>query len=73
MSIRDRINTRMDELQRMMESNVHLKDPERVYDHTMTITKFWSVLDDGDRDYIECARYAIEEKREWVVDTKNKT
>ncbi len=73
MSVRDLIKTRMDELQWMMERNIHLKDPEGVYDHTLNITKFWSVLDEGDRDYIECARYAIEEKREWVVDTKNKT
>lgn len=71
MSVRDLINTRMNELQWMMEHNIHLKDPEGVYDHTMNITKFWSALSEEDRDYIECARFAIEEKREWVVDKEN--
>jgi hypothetical protein len=65
MAIRDLINTRMNELQYMMENNLHLKDPEGVYDHTMSISKFWSALDEGDRDYITCARVAIEEKRSW--------
>lgn len=68
MTVRDLIETRMNELQYMMESNLHLKDPEGVYDHTTNITKFWSVLSEEDRDYIECARFAIEEKRKWVVD-----
>ena len=65
--VRAKIHERMDQLQAMMESNQHLSNPVAVEDHIRTVTKFWSVLDEGDQDYIECARYAIEEKRAWNV------
>ena len=67
MSIRDKINQRMDVLQAMMEDNVHLDSPEIVEQHIQTVSKFWSVLSEEDKDYIHGARYAIEEKVEWNV------
>ena len=67
MSIRDKINQRMDVLQAMMEDNVHLDSPEIVEQHIQTVSKFWSVLSDEDKDYIHGARYGIEEKVEWNV------
>jgi len=42
-----------------------------VEEHIQTITKFWSVLNDEDKDYIHGARYAIEEKMEWKLDDKD--
>jgi hypothetical protein len=65
--IRAKINERMDQLQAMMESNHHLSDPVAVEEHIRTVTKFWSVLDEGDQDYIECARSAIEDQSNWKV------
>lgn len=67
MSIRDKINQRMDVLQAMMEDNVHLDRPDIVEQHIQTVSKFWSVLSDEDKDYIHGASYAIEEKVEWNV------
>ena len=65
MSLQDKIKDRMDLLQDMMEDNVHIDSPHIVEDHIRTVSKFWSVLSDEDRDYIHGARYAIEEKMEW--------
>jgi len=62
-----KIKLRMDLLQYCMESNYHLSDPDVVSEHIRSVTKFWSVLDEEDRDYIDGARYAIEEKVEWRV------
>ena len=67
MSVRSKIDNRMDELQSMMESNIHLSDPDKVVDHISSVSKFWSVLSEEDRDYIHGARFALEEKREWNV------
>jgi hypothetical protein len=39
-----------------------MKRPEVVYDHTLTISKFWSVLSEEDKEYIQCAQDAIETK-----------
>lgn len=65
--IQVKIKERMDTLQDMMEDNVHMDSPEIVESHIQTITKFWSVMQDEDKDYIHGARYAIDEKVEWNV------
>jgi hypothetical protein len=65
MNLKDKINTRMDELEHMMDSNHHLKDAEAVSNHISSISKFWSILSEEDKDYIEGAKFAIEEKKVW--------
>ena len=52
----------MDILQNWMEQDYHMKRPEVVYEHTLTISKFWTVLSEEDREYIQCAQDAIETK-----------
>jgi hypothetical protein len=49
----------------MMDSNFHLNKPDEVSSHISSISKFWSVLSEEDRDYIEGAKYALEEKAVW--------
>ena len=60
--LRNKINERMDILQNWMEQDYHIKRPEVVYEHTLTISKFWTVLSEEDREYIQCAQDAIETK-----------
>jgi len=67
LSVRDKVNQRMDILQGWMEENYHLKRPEVVEEHIQTITKFWSIMSEEDKDYIHGCRYAIEENTEWKV------
>ena len=57
----------MDVLQKMMEGNLHLTDPEVVENQISNVTKFWSVLSEEDKDYIEGAKYALEEEMEWKL------
>ena len=63
--VQKKINERMDILQNWMENNYHLKRPEVVKEHIESISKFWSVLSEEDRDYIQGCQYAIDEKIEW--------
>jgi TorA maturation chaperone TorD len=58
----------MDQLQEMMESNKHLEKQYEVDDHISTITKFWSVLNDEDKDYIHACRHALEYQSRWEVE-----
>lgn len=60
--LKDKINNRMDILQNWMEEDYHMKRPQVVYEHTLTISKFWSVLSEEDKEYIQCAQDAIETK-----------
>ena len=57
----------MDILQVWMEQDYHLARPEVVYEHTLTVSKFWSVLSEEDRDYIQAVQSAIdsESKISW--------
>lgn len=66
-TLREKINYRMDALQNWMESNYHLEHPNQVMDLTIEVSKFWSVLSEEDRDYIQCAQAAIQEKWKWEV------
>ena len=67
MKLREKITQRMDDLQHMMENNVHLTNPDKVAIQISSVSKFWSALDDEDRDYIHGARHALEEKIEWRI------
>ena len=57
----------MDALQRLMESNIHLDEPEQVIDLLDKIKFAWSTLSEEDRDYIECVEYAIETQSSWDI------
>ena len=50
-----------------MESNQHLEDPAEAYNLTLRVSCFWSILSEEDREYIQCAQHAIEDKMEWNV------
>jgi len=67
MKMRDKLNQRMDALQRLMESNVHLDEPEQVINCLSKIKFAWSTLSESDREYIECVEYAIETQADWKV------
>ena len=68
MGVRDKIKARMDQLQEMMESNKHLEKQFEVDDHISSITKFWSVLSDEDKDYIHACRHALEYQSRWEIE-----
>lgn len=70
--MKEKIKERMDVLQKMMENNIHIDDAQRVTRQIETVSKFWSVLSEEDRDYIQGCQYAIEEKYEWKLDVTKK-
>ena len=66
--LRNKINNRLDNLEILMCSQKHLSEPGVVVECIDSLTKFWSILSDEDKDYIECARFALENKSEWKYD-----
>lgn len=67
-NLKSKINNRLDDLEKLMGDQKHLTNPDIVVECIDSITKFWSVLNDEDKDYIECARFALENKSEWKYD-----
>lgn len=65
--LKEKINNRMDVLQKMMEDNFHLQDPQAVNKQIESVSKFWPALSDEDRDYIHCSKDALTEQKEWNI------
>jgi murein L,D-transpeptidase YafK len=64
-ALRKKIEERLNELEDLLDNNIHLEDREMVEQLIQSISKFWSVLEEGDRDYLEAARYACEFQKVW--------
>lgn len=62
----DKINERMDLVQSYMEGNIHIADPQTVIQAIENVSKFWTVLSEEDRDYLQVARDAVDERQEWT-------
>lgn len=65
MTVLEKIETRMDALEAALKAGRHLSEPDEVTDLIYSISKFWSVLDDEQRDFLNAARYAVEEEIPW--------
>jgi hypothetical protein len=65
--IYQKVTPMMDDLQQMMETQVHLTDPVKVCELIDKISLYWAHLQDEDTEYIQCALYAVEEESEWNV------
>jgi len=66
-STRDKINAHMDTLQEMMETQNHISDPEATLNQILKCSGYFSVLNEEDREYVQVARFALEEQSEWNV------
>jgi hypothetical protein len=67
MTVREKITTRMNELQRLMEANIHLEDPDQVEDVISSVSKFWPFVSEEDRDYLQAAAHIVEDQTRWDV------
>ena len=64
-NLRQKLDARLDELQEIMENDLHLMYPDKAMDLTYRISPFWTVLSEEDREYVQCAQDAIEEGWKW--------
>lgn len=70
MIIHEKIEQRFDFLQILLNRNEHLNSAEgvlAVLTAIASIAKFWSILDDGQRDFINAARIAVKDQTEWAA------
>ena len=66
--IKDKITKIMDEIQIIMESNGHLNGKiEKLEELFSKVSIYWAHMDDGDKDYIDGAKTAIEDKIKWDI------
>tara|TARA_R100001015_G_C4415779_1_gene18304 strand:- start:224 stop:430 length:207 start_codon:yes stop_codon:yes gene_type:complete len=65
MDLREKINHRIDTLQEILENNEHIDKPEAAEAVIHRISPFWSILSEEDREYVQAAQHAIEDKLKW--------
>ena len=61
MNIRERIQVRLDQLAKLLETQSHIHAPELVTKKLESVAKFWSVLSETEREYIASVRFALKE------------
>ena len=64
-TIRQRIEARLNLLESMLTSQRHISDPDAAYQTIDSVSKFYSVLTEEQREFVHAARWAIEEQKEW--------
>ena len=67
MTIRERIQVRLDELAKLLETQSHIHAPELVTEKLESVSKFWSILSEEEREYVSSVRFAIKEQIEWRI------
>ena len=65
MNIREKITSRLDSLKVMMERQEHLSNPDFVSEKLQSITKFWSALEEDEREFCSAVRLAIVDELRW--------
>ena len=63
--LREKIQNRLDQIEMLMHEDFHLKNPEEVMLQTLNVSKFWSILSEEDRDFIQGVQSSIEEGWSW--------
>lgn len=70
-TVKEKIKTRLDELEASLKAGKHLLEHAseeeilEVYKLTENISKFWRILTDDDKDFVQTARIAILEQKPW--------
>lgn len=67
MTTQDKINEKLDKLETMLTSQQHLTSPETVGVQLEVLSMYFHLMNDEDRDYVNCARIALEDKIEWRI------
>lgn len=60
-----KIKERLDELESLMKSQTHLQDADLVIEALDNVEKFWSVLNEDEKEFIGAARYACRTQTRW--------
>jgi uncharacterized protein YydD (DUF2326 family) len=64
-NLKQKIQDRLDQIEMLMYENYHLKNPKEMMNQTLHVSKFWSVLSEEDRDFVQGVQSSIEEGWEW--------
>ena len=68
-TIRQRIEARLNLLESMLTSQQHISDPPEVLDALASVSKFYSVLSEEQREFVQAARWATDSRNVWKLES----
>ena len=67
MTIQDTINDKLNQLEQSLLNQDHLNNPIEFLIQLVSLSKYFHLMSDEDRDYVNCAKTALEDQIEWKV------
>ena len=67
MTTQETIKAKMHHLEKSLLNQVHMNDPIEFLTQLMSLSKYFHLMSDEDRDYVNCAKEALEEQIEWKL------
>mgnify|MGYP001166223212 FL=1 len=62
---REKLKSRIDKLEGIMQSNEYLNNPLEAMQLINKLSNYWGVMAEEDREFIQAAQMAIEDKLVW--------
>lgn len=67
MTTKDIVNEKMNELEQSLLNQDHLNNPIEFLIQLVSLSKYFHLMSDEDRDYVNCAKEALEDQIEWRI------
>jgi hypothetical protein len=63
--LKQKIKERLDELENLMRSQTHLQNVDIIIESLDGVEKFWSILEEDEKEFIGAVRYACRTQITW--------
>lgn len=67
MTTKKLINEKLNQLEQSLLRQIHLTNPTEFEVQLASLSKYFHLMSDEDRSYINCAKIALEDQIEWKV------
>ena len=67
MTTKDIVNEKLNELEHVRLNQDHLNNPIEFITQLASLSKYFHLMSDEDRDYVNCAKEALEDQIEWRI------
>jgi len=68
-TIRQRIEERLNLLESMLTAQKHITNPDDVLETIASVSKFYSVLSEEQREFVQAARWATDSRNVWKLES----
>ena len=68
-TIRQRIEERLNLLESMLTAQKHITNPDDVLETIASVSKFYSVLSEEQREFVQAARWVTDSRNVWRLES----